>query len=102
MTETPAWDAWSALNAEDQAEVTRLAKLGQRHPDPRVAAAAEGWAHVILDLAEEEKADRRSLVGILGSAVDVALTVFLDGGGDLQWAQNRDQRRWAKKVLAAR
>jgi hypothetical protein len=98
VTDTPAWDAWAGLTDEQREEVGRLAEMGQRHPDPRVAAAAEGWARVVLDLADAEKAERRTVLGFAAAAIEFVTNSLWE----MEWARSRDERRWARRVLAAR
>lgn len=50
---TPAWTAWSALDAPTKDEVQWLSSLGLAHPVEGVAAAARGWAKIIL--ADEQR-----------------------------------------------
>jgi hypothetical protein len=76
--------------------------MGQRHPDPRVAAAAEGWAHVILEVVEAEKADRRTVGGFVLAAIEFFIEFFTNSAFENDWRSNRSERRWARRVLAAR
>jgi hypothetical protein len=102
MTDTPAWDAWAGLTDAERKEVGRLADMGQRHPDPRVAAAAEGWARVILEVAEAEKADRRTVGGFVFAAIEFFIEFLTNSPGVDNRVSNRSARRWARRVLAAR
>jgi hypothetical protein len=101
VNETLAWDAWSGLTEAERTDVSRFAKLGRRHPDPRVAAAAEGWAQVVIEFAEVRGADGRTLLGVAGALAGLALSLVDNGNADLQWVRNRGDLRWARRVLAA-
>jgi hypothetical protein len=102
VTDTPAWDAWSSLTEAERNEVGRLAKRGKRHPDARVAAAAAGWANVILSKPEALRAERRTLPGRLFAALLLVVELFLSNSWDMDYARARDERRWARRVMAAR
>ena len=89
--------AWSALTEQQRQEVTRLAKQGHRHPNPAVAAAAEGWAEVLLhdtDLQREHRWWWRAL--------GIPAFILLVETGLSGWFERRADRRWATRVLAAR
>lgn len=88
----PAWAAWSSVTEADKAEVARLAKQGQPHPDRRVEQAACGWAEVLLGAAEVEHQDRwwNRLFAPLEP---------LFGLDD--WLERRADTRWARRVLRA-
>ena len=40
--------SWYDLSRQDQRTVVRLARRGQRHPDPQVARVADEWAREML------------------------------------------------------
>jgi hypothetical protein len=90
---TPAWDAWSSLTDAEKKEVDRFARMGQRHPDPRVAAAADGWARVVLS---GEPTVRGPWFARLGSAA-FELLDFVSAPPGETWFE----RRWARRVRAA-
>lgn len=102
VSEPSAWDEWSSLSAQERVEVARLSRKGKRHPDPRVAASAERWARVILDSAEVDKADRFTPAGIFGGVVAAAIAVFAALWPDDQFGREWAERRWARRVLAAK
>lgn len=45
MRSAAASNAWGSLDSAKRIEVLRLARNGDRHPDPLVADAATEWAH---------------------------------------------------------
>lgn len=48
VSDREARQAWKRLSASDRAEVLRLAKAGQTHPDSTVAEVANVWATEFL------------------------------------------------------
>lgn len=88
----PAGEAWYSLTEVERVEVTRLAKQGQAHPDPRVAEAARGWAEVLLGSAEVWRQERWT---------NRLSTLFETLHGFDEWLERRADRRWAKRVIAA-
>lgn len=97
--QTPAWTAWSALDERTRDEVSRLARAGVRHPNDAVAAAARGWADVLLGSAENDHAERWWRRGFVVVAVLLtawwAPMVFPDGDSV------RAEKAWALRVIAA-
>ena len=92
----PAWSAWTTVSDEERKAVSRFASQGREHPDERVAAAARGWAKVLLvddDSWHEDRWWRRVL----------AVPGFLAVGeiGFTEWLEHRAEERWARRVLRA-
>jgi hypothetical protein len=74
-------------------EVDALSKLGERHPDPEVAAAAREWA--------DETLSRGGSVGALAAGVlDFGLSALLGGGGGGTAGSLIAKRRLAKRIRA--
>jgi hypothetical protein len=71
-------------------EVARFAKMGERHPDPEVAATASVWAH------EEMARETSRWVTV---AVDLGLGIFLGSGGGISGLEI-SRRRLAKRLVA--
>lgn len=91
---TPAYTAWCTLTADEVRLVTELARHGKRHPDERVAEIASNWALILL--GDESKPSRTGW-GWLPGHLLLAVTLWYDDGWD-GWLE----RRWARRVLAAR
>lgn len=79
-------EEFERLPRATRAEVARLAKKGQRHPDPHVAELAASWAASYTGAAEI------TFGLIVGIAVDT-LTGGLDGSAGVAIAQRRLARR---------
>lgn len=87
---------------EQKQEVDRLARLGQRHSNPEIAAAAEGWAQVVMDAADPPDSLLSRAGGLIVNVV-LELTPFGgDWGPSLDKATARAQLAWAERVLTAR
>ena len=101
MTESCSpWRAWEKLGPAVQDEVTELSMRGRRHPDRQVASVAEAWAAAILkaDAPSTARVAER-LLGLGLRALDAISGVF-DGSGSS--ADEREERDWARRVLAAK
>ena len=72
-------------------DVDRLARLGERHPDPQVAKIARHWAHETL-----------SRTGTAGAywtvALDFVISVLLGGGGAGTSGSLLFKRRLARRL----
>jgi hypothetical protein len=91
---TPAYTAWCSLTADEVRQISELARQGRRHPDERVAEIASNWALVLLG---DQNKPRRAGWGWLPGHLLLAASLFYDDGW-LDWLD----RRWARRVLAAR
>jgi hypothetical protein len=81
------------LPTEVRELVEALAKSGERHPDPEVAAAADEWA--------AETLSRGGSVGaLLALALDFGLSVLLGGGGGGASGSLLAPRRLARRIRA--
>jgi hypothetical protein len=94
----PRWTAWASLTEEERRAVGRLAKRGREHPDQRVAAAARGWAEVVVANDDSWREDRwwRRVFAV------PSLLLLGDGGFMEWWVGRRVEQRWARRVLRAR
>jgi hypothetical protein len=92
------WDRWSAVPMPERRRVGRLARRGQRHPDPAVAAAADCWAQVLLDA--NDRSDEPRLLRWVFNLVDWANAIWWVFTPDS--VTQRSERRWASRVLDAR
>lgn len=92
-----AWTAWTAVSDEERQEVARLARQGREHPDERVAAAARGWAEVLLVDDVHWREDRwwRRFFVIPGF-------LYLAEVGFTEWLEHRAEQAWARRVLRAK
>jgi hypothetical protein len=82
-------EEFERLPQATRAEVARLAKKGQRHPDPRVAQAAAAWAASYTGAADVT----------FGLAVGVVIGA-LTGGVDSSAGEAMAQARLAKRLRA--
>lgn len=96
---------WRQLSAGQRREVAKLAKLGKRHADGRVAAIAYRWAQAVLPPKDTKHRSwgANFLQFTLGAVVDGltgGLTDFAGGvGGGIvyQWKV----RRLAERIIGA-
>jgi len=100
-------DEWDALPWRDRRKVERLARKGQRHPNPRISRAAHGWALSVLASTDSQRKGEAAgtfLFGILidlngmvlGAAFGGQATGSAAGGVFVQ----RKQRRLAEKLVS--
>jgi hypothetical protein len=97
QSEDSPWERWAAVPADQRKQVDRMSRRGHRHPDPNVAAAAEGWARVIIDSYDVDHSGGGRAFSWVVHGIAL-LTPFGDLFGDGEWLE----RRWARKVLRAR
>jgi hypothetical protein len=69
--------SWYDLPREEQRTVLRLARKGQRHPDPKIARVAEEWAREKLGLDSGKGGSIATIIigGLLGDGASVAVAV---------------------------
>ena len=98
---TSARESWKALPRNARVEVHNLAKVGQRHPDPAVAATAEAWAQAFFASGWWNRVPGwlLPLVGVAIAAVDWFITPWLALGGVLVAVIGL--LGWAKRRMAA-
>ena len=93
---------WQGVPRREQDRVVALARRGQPHPDPEVAAAAVGWARAVLGPPERRRRNTPARIAV------AVLSAVMEGGGpgsiyngDTEWDGLPAVRKAAVLVEAA-
>lgn len=93
---------WQRVPRREQDRVVALARNGEPHPDPTVAAAAVGWAQAVIGPPERRRRNSPARVAV------AVLSAVMEGGGpgsiyngDTEWDGLPAVRKAAALVEAA-